>query len=116
MAQLAEARHIATIVSVENEYKLRTRAADDVLAACERLGIAFLPWYPLGGNRGLRASKLKRVAARHGVTVSRAALAWLLARSPAMLPIPGTQSLEHLEDNIRAAGLALTAEDLRELA
>ena len=114
-AQLDAARRVAPIVSVQNQYNLRERSCEDVLAACARLGIAFLPWYPLGGSRGLRAQKLERVAARHGVTPAQVALAWLLARSPVVLPIPGTQSVEHLEENLRAADLALTREDLDEL-
>lgn len=114
-AQLEEARGIAPIVSVQNQYNLRERSSDDVLAACERLGIAFLPWYPLGGSRGLHALKVKRVAARHGVTPAQVALAWLLARSPVVLPIPGTQSVEHLEENVRATALALTPDDIDEL-
>ncbi len=115
VAQLEEARRIATIVSVQNEYNLRKRSSDDVLAACGRLGIAFLPWFPLGGHRRLGASALKRVAQRHGVPPMQAALAWLLAHSRVMLPIPGTQSIAHLEENVRAAALKLTPEDLREL-
>jgi aryl-alcohol dehydrogenase-like predicted oxidoreductase len=86
-----------------------------VLTACERLGIAFLPWYPLDGSRGLQALKVKRVAARRGVTPAQVALAWLLARSPVVLPIPGTQSVEHLEENVRAAALTLAPEDIAEL-
>jgi aryl-alcohol dehydrogenase-like predicted oxidoreductase len=115
VAQLEAARRIVTVVSVQNEYNLRERTSDDVLAACAKLGIAFLPWYPLGGGRGLLASKVKRVAERHGVSASQVALAWLLGRSPTVLPIPGTSSIEHLEDNLRAAELALGAEDLKEL-
>jgi aryl-alcohol dehydrogenase-like predicted oxidoreductase len=114
-AQLEQARGIAPIVSVQNQYNLRERSSDDVLAACERLGIAFLPWYPLGGSRGLQALKVKRVAARHGVAPAQVALAWLLARSPVVLPIPGTQSVEHLEENVRAAALRLAPEDIAEL-
>jgi len=115
LAQLEEARRIVSVVSVQNEYNLRERSCEDVLAACGRLGIAFLPWYPLGGARGVRALKVKRVATRHGVTPAQVALAWLLARSPMVLPIPGTQSIDHLEENVRAAALALTREDLDEL-
>jgi pyridoxine 4-dehydrogenase len=70
-----------------------------------------IPWYPLGAGRALRASHVQRVAARHRATPAQAALAWLLARSPAMLPIPGTSSLAHLEENAAAAGLQRTAED-----
>lgn len=115
LAQFEGARRIAPVVSVQNEYNLRERSCDEVLAACERLGIAFLPWYPLGGSRGMRSLKVKRVAARHGVAPAQVALAWLLARSPMMLPIPGTQSVDHLEENVRAAALTLTREDLDDL-
>jgi aryl-alcohol dehydrogenase-like predicted oxidoreductase len=109
--QLEAARKIAPIVSVQNEYNFDDRGSDDVLAACARLGIAFIPWYPLGAGRSLRSAKLKRVAAAHGASAAQVALAWLLARSPAMLPIPGTASLAHLEENVAAAGLVLTAAD-----
>jgi aryl-alcohol dehydrogenase-like predicted oxidoreductase len=115
VGQLDLARRIAPIVAVQNAYSLRNQTSDDVLAACERLGIAFLPWNPLGGKRGLRALKVKRVAARRGLTHAALSIAWLLARSPVMLPIPGTRSIEHLEDNVRAAGLGLEAEDIEDL-
>ena len=115
VSQLDQARRIVPIVSVQNEYNLRERSSEDVLAACTRLGICFLPWYPLGGNRGTRAGKVKRVAERHGVAAAQVAIAWLLARSPIVLPIPGTQSINHLEENVRAAALKLAREDLDEL-
>ena len=113
--ELEQARRIATIVSVQNQYNIEDRKDDDVLAACEKAGIAFLPWYPLGAGRALRSAKVKRVAARLGATPSQVALAWLLARSPVMLPIPGTRSLDHLEENAAAARLKLTKADLAEL-
>jgi pyridoxine 4-dehydrogenase len=115
VAQLEQARRITPIVSVQNRYNLEDRASDGVLAACTRLGIAFLPWYPLGAGRTLKSARVKKVAARHGATPAQVALAWLLARSPVVLPIPGTASLAHLEENMRAAGLALSAEDLAAL-
>jgi len=115
VTELAEARRIAPIVSVQNEYNVADRRSDAVLAECERLGIAFLPWFPLGAGRCLGARKVRRVAKRQGVTPAQIALAWLLARSPVMLPIPGTSSLAHLEENVAAAGLTLSAEDLAEL-
>jgi aryl-alcohol dehydrogenase-like predicted oxidoreductase len=115
VAQLEEARRITPIVSVQNEYNLRKRDSNEVVAACTKLGICFLPWYPLGGNRGVRAGKVKRVAERHGVSSAQVALAWLLGRSPIVVPIPGTQSVAHLEDNLRAANLTLTPEDRAEL-
>ena len=110
-----QARRIAAIVSVQNQYNIEDRKDDDVLAACEKAGIAFLPWYPLGAGRALRSAKVKRVAARLGATPSQVALAWLLARSPVMLPIPGTRSFDHLEENAAAAKLQLTKADLAEL-
>ncbi len=113
--QLTEARRLAPIVSVQNEYNIENRASDDVLAACENAGIAFIPWFPLGAGRALRSAKVKRVAVRLGATPAQVALAWLLARSPVMLPIPGTRSIAHLEENAAAALLRLASEDLAAL-
>jgi pyridoxine 4-dehydrogenase len=113
--ELEQARRIAPIVSVQNEYNLQDRSSDNVLAACEKAGIAFIPWFPLGAGSLLRSGKIKRVAARLGATPSQVALAWLLARSRVMLPIPGTSSIAHLEENAAAAALNLSDEDLAEL-
>lgn len=113
--QLAEARRIAPIVSVQNRYNLEDRSADDVLAECEKLGIAFLPWFPLGAGGCLKSAKLKKIAARLGATAAQVALAWLIARSKAMLPIPGTASSAHLEENLAAAKITLSADDLAAL-
>ena len=113
--QLSEARRIAPIVSVQNEYNIGNRADDDVLAACEQAGIAFIPWYPLGAGAALRSAQVKRVAARLDATPAQVALAWLLARSPVMLPIPGTSSLAHLEENATAALIRLDPHDLSRL-
>jgi aryl-alcohol dehydrogenase-like predicted oxidoreductase len=113
--QLEDARKIATIVSVQNEYNLENRSDEDVLLACEQAGIAFIPWYPLGAGKALNSSKVKRIAARLGATPSQVALAWLLARSPVMLPIPGTGSLAHLEENAAAAEVRLLESDLADL-
>ena len=115
VAQLEEARRIATIVSVQNEYNLGDGSSEDVLRACERLGIAFLPWYPLGAGAVLNSAKVKKVAKRTGASAAQVALAWLLAKSPVMLPIPGTGSLKHLEENVLAAQVRLAAEDLAAL-
>jgi pyridoxine 4-dehydrogenase len=115
VAQLEEARRIAPIVSVQNEYNIRKRSSDEVLSACERLKIPFLPWYPLGGLVRVRGAALNRVAKRYGMTSAQVALAWLLAKSPVMLPIPGTRSIDHLEDNVLAAALRLAPEDLEDL-
>ena len=114
--QLEEARRIVPVVSVQNEYHLQNRKSDAVLAACERAGIAFIPWYPLGAGRVLRSASVQRIAAARGATPAQVALAWLLARSPVMLPIPGTASIGHLEENAAAAGFALTVEDRSALA
>lgn len=110
--QLEEARRIVPIVSVQNEYHIENRESDGVLAACEKAKTAFLPWYPLGAGRVLRSSTVKRVAARLGATPAQVAIAWLLARSPVMLPIPGTGSIVHLEENAAAGRLVLSTEDL----
>jgi aryl-alcohol dehydrogenase-like predicted oxidoreductase len=115
LRELETARRIAPIVSVQNEYNIGNRQDDDVLAACEKAGIAFIPWFPLGAGRALRSAEVKRVAARLKATPAQVAIAWLLARSPVMLPIPGTASIAHLEDNAAAAALRLSAEDLAEL-
>ncbi|SFP27862.1 Predicted oxidoreductase [Bradyrhizobium sp. Ghvi] len=115
VAQLEAARSIAPIVSVQNEYNLRNKTSEDVLSACERLGIAFLPWYPLGGKRGLKAQKIKEVASRLGLSHAALSLAWLLAKSPVMLPIPGTRSIDHLEDNVLAAAQNLGPKELHDL-
>jgi aryl-alcohol dehydrogenase-like predicted oxidoreductase len=115
--ELALARSIVEVVSVQNEYSLANRADDDVLAVCERDGLAFIPWYPLGNGELLReGSALGRVADRRGASMSQIAIAWLLARSPVMLPIPGTSSIAHLEENVAARAVELTTEDLAELA
>ena len=113
--QLEEARRICTIVSVQNEYNLGDCSSEDVLKACERLGIAFLPWYPLGAGAVLKSKKVLGISKRIKATPSQVALAWLLAKSPVMLPIPGTASMAHLEENVAAADLALSAQDLAEL-
>jgi aryl-alcohol dehydrogenase-like predicted oxidoreductase len=114
--QLDAARKIVPIVSVQNRYGLADRGSEAVVAHCEKLGIAFLPWYPLGAGSALRASAVKTIAKKHGARPSQVVLAWLLAKSPVMLPIPGTNSLEHLEENAAAAGLDLPAADLLALA
>jgi aryl-alcohol dehydrogenase-like predicted oxidoreductase len=114
--QLDEARRIAPIVSVQNEYNIENQAHEEVLLACEQAGIAFIPWYPLGAGRALQSEKVKRIAARLSATPAQIALAWLLARSPVMLPIPGTSSIRHLEENAGAASIRLLESDLAELA
>lgn len=114
--QLATARELSEIVSVQNRYSVVDRKSEGVLEVCERDGLGFLPWFPLGaGDVGGRRSAVASVAKRHGASPMQVALAWLLAKSPAMLPIPGTSSPEHLEENVAAAELELSDEDLAEL-
>lgn len=115
-AQLAEARAIAPVAAVQNRFHVTERNDAAVLAECERAGIAFVPFFPLGGGgNAIDEGRVDKVAARHGATVAQVALAWMLASSPVMLAIPGTGSLDHLEENMAAARLRLTAEDLAEL-
>jgi pyridoxine 4-dehydrogenase len=106
----------ATIVSVQNLFNVEDRSAEDVLQACERDGIAFLPWFPLGGKGSPKGAALERIAAAKKATVTQIALAWLLARSPQILPIPGTSSSAHFDENLAAAKIELGAEDLAALA
>lgn len=113
--ELEQARKIVPIVSVQNRYNIGDRHSDDVLKACERLGITFLPWYPLGDGAALRSAKVKALASKLGATPAQVALAWLLKRSPVILPIPGTGSIAHLEENMQAAKLELTDADFRML-
>jgi aryl-alcohol dehydrogenase-like predicted oxidoreductase len=114
--QLARARAIVPIASVQNRYSLSDRDGEDVLDECGRLGIAFLPWYPLAAaDLALPGGAVGRIAAARGATPAQVALAWLLARSPVVCPIPGTCSLAHLEENVAAARLELTGEELAEL-
>ena len=114
--QLARAREVATIVSVQNRYNLVDRHSEGVLEACERDGLAFLPWFPLAfGDLTRGGGRLAEIAADRGATQAQVALAWLLQRSPVMLPIPGTSSLEHLEENVAAAALELTHAERDEL-
>jgi aryl-alcohol dehydrogenase-like predicted oxidoreductase len=115
-AHLAEARAIAPVVAVQNHFHIARRDDVVVLDACAENGIAFAPFFPLGGGRSdLNDTRLARVAARHDATVSQIALAWLLALSPVTLAIPGTGSLVHLEENIAAGSITLTPEDLADL-
>ncbi len=103
VSQLEEARGIVEIVSVQNRYSVLDRRQEDVLDMCEREGLAFIPWFPLGaGDAADGRDAVDRVARSHGASPVQIALAWLLARSPAMLPIAGTSSVEHLEENVAA--------------
>jgi len=113
--QIEQARRIAPIVSVQNRYHLGERESEDVLRHCEKLGIAFLPWYPLGAGSALKTAKIKILARKHKATPAQIAIAWLLAKSSSMLPIPGTGSVAHLEENIAAAALKLESSELAAL-
>jgi aryl-alcohol dehydrogenase-like predicted oxidoreductase len=115
--QLDQALAITEIVSVQNRYNLWDRTSEAVLDKCNSLGIAFLPWYPLAASGLTRAqSAVAEVASGHHATPGQLALAWLLARSPVVLPIPGTSSVEHLEENIAAAAITLSRSDFELLA
>ena len=109
------ARQIVPLVSIQNRYNVTDRKWEDEVAYCEREQMAFIPWFPLSAGSLSEGGALHRVAQRHGATVYQIALAWLLAHSPNMLVIPGTSSVVHLEENIAAAELKLTARDLAEL-
>ena len=114
-AQVAEAQAITNIVCVQNNYNLAYRDDDALIDALSRQGIAYVPFFPLGGFTPLQSSTLSNVASRLGVTPMQVALAWLLHRSPNMLLIPGTSSAAHLRENLAAAKLALSSEVLAEL-
>jgi pyridoxine 4-dehydrogenase len=115
--ELARARAVATIVSVQNCYNLRDRSSDRLIDICASAGIAFIPWYPLAAGRlATPNSRLVRIAQSHGATPTQIVLAWLLQRSPAMLPIPGTSSIAHLEENLASASIRLSSDEFRALA
>ncbi len=113
--QLERARKIVPVVSVQNRYSVGDRASEDVLLHCEKNGIAFLPWYPLGDGSALKLARIKRIAEKLKATPAQVAIAWLLGKSPVMLPIPGTGNLAHLEENMAAAKLELSDADFRSL-
>lgn len=115
--ELSRARTVARLVSVQNRYSLSDRESDDVIAACEQHELAFLPWYPLaaGSLARSRSGPLRHIAHAHQSTPAQVALAWLLRRSPVILPIPGTSSAAHLEENVAAAGIRLSPEEFNAL-
>jgi aryl-alcohol dehydrogenase-like predicted oxidoreductase len=119
--QLARASSLVKVVSVQNRYNVADRSSASVLEVCERDGIAFIPWGPLAqraqatGSQDAAFLALQGIAKTRGIDMSQAALAWLLAKSPAMLPIPGTSRLEHLEQNVAAAKIRFSAEELRRI-
>ena len=114
--QIVQAQNIIDVVTVQNRYSLADRRHEETLQFCERQRIGFLPWYPLAAGKLLRpdhpaANWLTQIAANHEATVAQLSIAWLLQRSPMMLPIPGTSSVAHLEENVAAATLKLSAEE-----
>jgi pyridoxine 4-dehydrogenase len=114
--QIEQARELVPIVTVQNRYSLVDRLYEDVLEYCERERVGFIPWNPINaGNLGPLDTKLKGAAKRYGVTTAQLALAWLLWRSPVMLPIPGTSRVAHLEENVAAAALKVKDQELQEL-
>jgi len=116
VAELEEARGHVEVVSVQNRYNLVDRGSEEVLEVCAASGIAFLPWFPVAVGRLARpGGPLDDLAASTGASPAQLALAWLLHRSPVLVPIPGTSSLSHLEENVSAAGLELTPEQLAAL-
>src|SRR6185312_15779081 len=119
LEQLEQAERLTPIVSVQNRFNLEDRRSDGVLEYCAQHAIAFIPWAPLASGRHAQAGSLRalgRIAERHEVSIGGAAIAWLLQHSKAMLPIPGTGSVRHLEENVAAASIRLTAQDMKELS
>ena len=115
--QLERALDLTPVVSVQNRFNLEDRDSEAVLEACERRGIGFIPWFPLAtGSLARPGGHLDRAAERHRATPAQVALAWLLSRSPVMLPIPGTGSVEHLEENVAAVRVRLDEDDVAQLA
>lgn len=113
-AQLVSAQEIVPIVTIQNQYNLLDRTSENVLQACEEQGIGFMPWGPVGRGT-LNNPTLLQIAEKHDATVFQIAIAWLLRHSPVMLPIPGTSSLQHLQDNVAAASIKLSDEDYNAL-
>ena len=106
--EIERARKVLPIVSVQNQYNIENRKSENVLVYCEKKSLGFMPWFPIGGGRGLKPDNaLERAAKARGASVVQVALAWLLERSPVMLPIPGTSSIAHLEENVAAAAIKL---------
>ncbi len=116
VAEMEQVRKFVDIVSVQNEYNITTRKSEAVLNYCEQHKIGFIPWFPVAaGKLAQPGSKLDQFAHKHNATVAQISLAWLLHRSPVILPIPGTSSVEHLEKNLKAADLQLSESDMQEL-
>lgn len=115
VAQIEAAREHFEVATVQNRYNLSDRKSEDVLRHCEVNGIGFIPWHPLEAGRAESRDAVDRIAARHAASAGQVALAWLLHTSPVMLPIPGTGKVAHLEQNMAAAGIALSADEVEEL-
>ncbi len=114
--EIEQARKTVEIVSVQNKYNIGDRAHEDVVEYCEKNGIAFIPWFPVAaGELAKPGGKLDEAAKKHGATVSQLSLAWLLHHSPVILPIPGTSSVEHLEENVKAADVTLSDSEWKEI-
>jgi pyridoxine 4-dehydrogenase len=110
--EIEQARRIVDIVSVQNRYNISDRAHEPTLYWCEQHGVAFIPWFPVAAGKLARpGGALDEAARRHGATVAQLSIAWLLHRSPVMLPIPGTSSVPHLEENVGSAGIQLSPEE-----
>jgi len=109
--EVERGRKVVPIVTVQNRYNITDRKWDNTLAYCEKEQIGFMPWAPVGGTRGMTSAALEKVAKDHGITIYQLGLAWLLHRSPVMLPIPGTSSLAHLEENMAARKIQLSPEE-----
>jgi aryl-alcohol dehydrogenase-like predicted oxidoreductase len=107
VSQLQRAAKVVKVVSVQNRYNISDRGSDDVIDYCERQQMAFIPYFPLAAGDHEQSSQLRTLSKQHRITPAQAGLAWLLGRSPIMLPIPGTSSLEHLEENVAAASIKL---------
>jgi pyridoxine 4-dehydrogenase len=116
LQQIGRARAIVSVVSVQNRYSIEYRDSDPLVDECEREGMAFIPWFPLGSGGLSAEGAIARVAKAHDANPFQVAIAWLIARSPAMLAIPGTSSVEHLAENVAAAGLRLAQEEFEELS
>jgi aryl-alcohol dehydrogenase-like predicted oxidoreductase len=117
VAEIEQARAVLPIVSVQNRYNIGDRSAEDVVDYCEAHGIAFIPWAPVAsGQLAQPGSVLAEIAAAHGATTGQLALAWLLRRSPVILPIPGTGSVAHLEENVAAAEIVLSDDEFEALS
>ena len=114
--EIDQARKVINIVSVQNQYNVSDRQHEDVVQYCEKNGLAFIPWFPVAaGALAKPGGNLDTIAKRHGVTVAQLSVAWLLHRSPVMLPIPGTSSVAHLEENMKAAEISLSDTEMKEI-